>query len=53
MIPSVLGMSNVSVADSGASMTENVKKKHNILERDRSHFFGGFDSVYCSVVFQK
>ena len=26
MIPSVLGMSNVSVADSGASMTENVKK---------------------------
>ena len=26
MIPSVLGMSNDSVADSGASMTENVKK---------------------------
>ena len=39
MIPSVLGMSNVSVADSGASMTENVKKAQNPGEGPQPFFW--------------
>ena len=39
MIPSVLGMSNVSVADSGASVTENVKKAQHPAGEGPQTFF--------------